>query len=295
MGIKYKYIRIGKEDAKYFNSLDPFDRLSFLSMPYGFAIGAFLEDEDSMTPAGIMVGCASEEFLSVEWLAVDPDYRFQGIGEELLIKAFQLADVGNIPVLYVPMLPDFKKEIATQNAKSYFEERLFTDKETIGADEFCQLVELTDSGIMKNDSDVRNSISGFSGIPRAKIKETIDKLCMIDTATYTYSPDLFSGKLDTDLCFVSASGSDIEGALLTAKFDNIVSPVYYYAKSEKIGDALIREAIRAAENKYGMACNVMITMRQPETVNIVERVLGPQERCEYLKASVQEYKNGSEE
>ena len=291
----YRYVRLEKEDAIFFKELDPFDKLSLLSMPYGFSIGVLEDDNDALKTIGLLVGCVSEEVISVEWLVVAPEYRYKGIGEELLLTVFQMADAGDIPELAAPLLPEYEKEVFSHNAKSFFMERLFDKNITIGADAFYQLLELTETDLMKKDKGANASISRFSQMTGAQVRDCIDKLCMIDTATYSYTPDGLLSKLDADLCFVALNGSKPEGAILVAMVENAISPVYYYAKSSELGDELMRLSIKAATEKYGKSFDVMITMRQPEAVIHVEKVLGPQEKCDYLMASVQEFRDMEKE
>ena len=99
-----RLVRLTKEDIACFQALDPFERLRFLSLPQGFAIGAVYEDGDISETVGLLSGTASSEMLTIEWLVVSPGYRYREIGESLLAQTFKMAKAGNIETLSAVLL-----------------------------------------------------------------------------------------------------------------------------------------------------------------------------------------------
>ena len=85
-----------KEDADYFKDYDPFDRLPILEVPAGFALIGMNEDKDKIERVAILIGTVSKERITVDWMAVDPKFQGQGVGEELLLKVFSIADKNDI-------------------------------------------------------------------------------------------------------------------------------------------------------------------------------------------------------
>ncbi len=165
-----RLVRLTKEDIACFQALDPFERLRFLSLPQGFAIGAVYEDGDISETVGLLSGTASSEMLTIEWLVVSPLYRYREIGERLLVETFKMAKAGNI--------------------------------ETLSA---------------------------------------------------------------------------------------VLLPVYLYAKTEEKRNRLIHACIKAAVKKYGKGKEVSILIRQEETRDIVEKILGPLPEGRMLLASLREW------
>ncbi|MBQ7614047.1 MAG: hypothetical protein IJU77_03320 [Butyrivibrio sp.] len=282
-----RYVRLSADDMEYFRYLDPFERLIFASMPYGFAIGALFDDGESLIPAGILVGTATQELLTIEWIAVEPQYKYRGIGEQLLIYAYKMAVTGNIPEVAATILPEYGNENLTFGAAGYFKERLFTRKRQIGQDLFCQLVDFEEMGSLESTSE--DGFISFLGMSGKEVKKYIDKLLLIYNATYSYPPDGFLHSLDHDLCFVSESGGKLDAAFLVSRIGDILMPIYYYAKSSHLGDSIIQRSIAAAAKKYGKGKEVLITMRQEETRDIVSKVLWPAQMGELLIASVADY------
>ncbi len=287
MSDNFRYVRLKTEDVSFFDFMDPFEKLVLLEQYYGFAIGVLFDDGETIEPVGVLVGTASEEQISVEWLVVLPEYQYQGIGEELLRITFEMAVNGNIPEVCVAILPDVTREKFARGAKEYFEERLFTRKEEIGADTYCQLLDLASSKSLKQAAE--DSLESFSDMTGQQVRECIEKLSMIENATYSYPPEGFISKLDPDICFVSKKNGKTEGAFLVTQMGDFLLPVYYYAKNIDAGMGLIKASVAAAVDKYGKSKDVLVMARQPETVALAEKLLCVLERGEMLIASVKEY------
>lgn len=287
MSNNFRYVRLKTEDATFFQPMDPFERLGFLDLYYGFAIGVLFDEGESIEPVGLLVGTANEERISIEWLVVMPEYQYRGIGEELLRIVFEMASKGKIPEVCVAMLPDMERERFTRGAKGYFEERLFTRKEEIGADTYCQILDFESSKTLKKTTDV--PCESFADMTGHQVWECIERLSQIENATYSFQPKGFVSKLDSKLCFVSMAHGKVEAAFLVANMGDFLLPVYYYAKTDDLGMGVIASAVLAGAKKYGKSKYVLVMARQPETVALAENLLGTLERGEMLIASTKEY------
>lgn len=295
MNKNYEFVRIMEEDAQFFRSLDPFEKLNLLSMPAGFAIGVLdRKDEESLIPIGLLVGTASEELITIEWLVVEGDYRFQGIGEELVVSVYEMAEAGNIPNAAVILSPEYEKEELTRNARSYFEERLFEKEHTIGADSYCQIIDLLESDYIAKGDDPDAQTLAFSQMTGEQKRQSLEKLEMMDNGIYSYPVSVFASRLEEDLSFMSQKSGKTNAALLVTGVGKDLLPVYYYSKSQEDGRSAICSSVKAAASKYGKGRGVMFLMRQPETPEILERVLGPQEKGLMLMADVSDYTNMEE-
>ena len=291
MSDNLRLVRIGRDEAEYFSFLDPFEKLNLLSMPYGFAIGALSDTGESLSPVGLLVGTVTEEMITIEWIVVEPEHQYQGIGEEMLVNIFKMGESAQIGTIGAAILPEYEKENFTKGSKSYFEERLFDIEEPIGGDACYKLIDLTESEFMSKTYTTDAEILPFTKMTGPQKRECLERLGMMDNGIRTFDPAGFEGRLDEDLCFVSIKGKAVEGALLVYRSEKEISPVYYYAKTEELGNAIISGAIKTAAGKYGKGQDVLFTMRQPETRELVEKLLGPQEEGELLKASVAAFSN----
>ena len=286
MSENLRFVRIGREDAEYFSFLDPFEKLNLLSMPYGFAIGALSDTGESLAPVGLLVGTVTEDMITIEWIVVEPEHQYQGIGEEMLVNIFKMGESAHIETIAAVIQPDYEKEDFTKGAKDYFAERLFEVSDPIGGDICYKMIDLTESEFMSKEYTTDAEILPFTKMTGPQKIECLERLGMMDNGIRTFDPTGFGGRLDEELCFVSTKGKAVEGALLVYRSEKEISPVYYYAKTEALGDAIISAVIKAAAGKYGKGQDVLFTMRQPETKELVEKLMGEQEAGELLKASV---------
>ncbi len=290
MSEAYRYVRLEQRDAVYFRGLDPYEKLGILSMPYGFGIGVLEDSEKALEPIGLMIGTASEERITIEWLVVEPGHQFEGIGEQLVVTVFEMAQGGSIPEVAAALSPEFEKEKLTGGARSYFEERLFTRAEELGPDGYYQLAELAMSKVAKAEVD-EEAFKPLADMTSTQARDCLENLGLRDSALFTFSPEIVKNHLEADLSLVAMNGTKLEAALLVAKYEDLLCPVYYYAKSEDLGDAIIGAAIQTAIAKYGKGQDVLFMNRQPESIELVEKVAGPQERGALLFASVKEFEN----
>ena len=246
----YKYVRIGREDLHFFVGLDPFEKLNLLYTPFGFALGVLADSKEELLPVGLLVGTAAEEMLTVEWLGIDPDYRFQGLGEQLLVRVFDMACDVHVEQIAAVFPLEYGKE-KLDGAKSYFAERLFTSGECIPAD--------------------------------------VKKLAAMDSALCIYTPGDVESAIDYDCSIVMTKDQKTAAALLVLNCRDVLIPVYYYAKSQKLGEELMQHALSAAMAKYGKGVKVFLMARQSESLAVQQRFLGDVEQEELWVAKVKDY------
>ena len=288
MNEDFNFVRLTKQDAVYFKELDPFEKLELLSMPYGFALGVVEDNDEDLIPTGLLIGTASEEMITIEWMVIEPTHQYQGLGEELLDTVFRMAVAGNIPTVAATLLPEYEKEVFAKGAKSYFEERLFTKTQETGADAFYQVIDFLETDLCEKGK-ANPAIRSLSEMTKAETKECLDKLSANEVALYTFPLDGFTNVLDKDLCFVAANGNSIDGAIMIEDTGDCLIPVYFYSKNEELTDDLIAKAINAAAEKHGKSYSVFFMMKQPETVPLAKKLFGPQEKGELALASVKDY------
>ena len=289
------FYRLKKVDAEFFRGMDPYERVRLISLPFCFAIGAIKDEGEEKVPAGLLVASMSNETLIVEWLAVTPEYQWNGIGENLLCKAFQIALGNGISTVQTVIMPEYEKEVALKDAEEYFRERLFTGKTEIGGDIEFMLSEAANASFLKKDNEKEGACRFLSDFTTAERKNIINKLSLIDNAAYTYSPELFIHALDTDISVVCLTGSTLEGGILICTADNTIYPLYIYAKSEAVSEAMMKTAIISAEMKYGRESTVFLMMRQAGTENTAEKLIGRRASAHLLTASTKEFEESLDE
>ncbi len=289
MGTDIRYAILKNGEEALFKGLDPFEKSALLELPYGFAIGAYDKDGDSYSPVAYLVGTATDEAVTIEWMVVAPEYRFLGIGDRLLDYAFKMAANGGLYYLSAAIMPDIEKESMCDGAIDYFAERLFYHGKKTGADTYYQLVELVQKPFMKETREIDPGIVSLWDLPVRQRTAYFEYISSIENATYSFPPEGFYSGKNKGIFLLAIKNDTVSGAFFVAEVGDTLMPVYYYAKSDDTGAALIRYAIRAAVKTYGNQKVVQLTMRQPETGEMVERLLGEVPEGKLIFASVSEY------
>lgn len=282
----YKYVRIGREDLHFFVGLDPFEKLNLLYTPFGFALGVLADSKEELLPVGLLVGTAAEEMLTVEWLGIDPDYRFQGLGEQLLVRVFDMARDVHVEQVAAVFPLEYGKE-KLDGAKSYFAERLFTSGECIPADACYTLDTLWEKMGLQVEED--QQIPNLSLMTMAQRRACIKKLAAMDSALCIYTPGDVESAIDYDCSIVMTKDQKTAAALLVLNCRDVLMPVYYYAKSQKLGEELMQHALSAAMAKYGKGVKVFLMARQSESYAVLQHFLGDVEQEELWVAKVEDY------
>lgn len=290
-----RYVRIYEQDAKYFSFLDPYEKLRLLSLPIGLAMGVLQDTDGEVTPVGLLVAAVSEETIIIEWMAVEPDHRWMGIGEEMLYRMFMMASEAHFETMSVAIMPEYEKERMLKGAEKYFSERLFTSKHIIGGDAEISLGELRDAPIIKTAPKDQPGIRMLSDMTGQERRECINRLAAIDNAAYTFSPNLISPTLDPDISVICKNSNTLEGGLLVCEAESVLYPMYHYAKNEKVSSAMIRQAAIAAEKKYGSNAVLSLMMRQEGMEDLALGVLGYKPTGTLMTADVHKFDTDEQE
>lgn len=269
-----KIFRLHESERQFFEQLDPFEKLRLLEHPYGFALGAVVEDEESAFPAALCCGTLSDEKAAIEWLVVRPEYQLQGIGDSMLDLVFRIARSAGVENVAAIILPEYTKEKYLKNAKQYFVDQLFTVENNIGGDMDLFLSDLSRSQFMRGRQTGYDNISSFSALKNTDRVSFLKQLSYFENATYDFPMEGFMEDIDWDISMIGTTKGKIDCALLVSNSMDELFPVYHYSRSGERSDEVIAASIRAAAAKYSPNQNVHITMRQEETKALVKKVTG---------------------
>ena len=99
-----KTVLVREADKEYYNDMLPAELMFLLGDPDMILLGVVDETEKGAVPAALMIlSAASEKQPVLEWLYVKEEYRGRGIGEDLMLQAFELAKQGRTGVLYAKL------------------------------------------------------------------------------------------------------------------------------------------------------------------------------------------------
>ena len=285
----YRYIRLEIKDIDAFSSLDPYEKLRLLNLSNGFAVGVLKVSGEALYPAGLLCGLLLADTVSIEWVAVEKELRGNGIGEELILKAFSIAEAYN--ALYVTAIfpAEYEKEKSLAGAASFFGERLFVNKQKVCADIECSLTDVERSAWGKALLKKKDELKQVQKLSEFDTNDIFGALGRISNATYSTNLDLIRGQIDTDISFVYKPDKAVEGAFLVQRGSDTLFPVYLYSHSDEITEALICAAISETGKKYGRDQMIFITARQEETGELIRKAYGITFDAYLLTASVADY------
>ncbi len=286
-----RFIKLDKGSSDAFSHLDPYEKLRLLDRANGFAIGVIGQQKGNMYPAGLLCGQLLYDSVCVEWLSVDINSQGEGVGEGLLIKAYNLADAYETDDLTVMIPASFEKEPALRGSDRFFKERLFNRVGKACADTELTVSEIQKcAGIKALSGNAESEEIAVQKILKTEEEKIFNSLASIEIATFSVDIDLIRHQIDRDISVIVKGEKRIEGAFLVQKAGNLLIPVYLHARSKSIRDAMFLTALAEAEKKYGKNQMVSVSARQEETKELIEELFGYYEEASILTASLSDYK-----
>ena len=108
----FETVIITRTYLELFAALDPFDFLRFGGMPDRVCLGTVIkgEQDEKDDPVGLMICRKTEAGIVVEWLFTDPLFRDQGVGSDLMRRAFEESEKRGFSKLYAYISDDDRRE-----------------------------------------------------------------------------------------------------------------------------------------------------------------------------------------
>lgn len=286
-----KILKLDHTHVELFRWLDPWNCLERVEVPGYFAVGAALEEDEGDTPAGLMCCFETRNRVIIEWICTDPGHRNERIGEELLIKAYEIAAHLGKKQVGVLIEHSEDKEAFSKDAQTYFRERFFEEDETLPGLWKLKLVDLrklpwfSDPGKIKVQplrSVHPRSFREFINTPEAKLPG--EMMCKSDLS----GMDLEA--LDAELSRVILDGEEICGFFAVIATDNSLVPVALYAESEQETKALLVSSAKEAISSYDPGTDVSIISTDKRIGTLLDGIAhGKQIPAELFLADVSDY------
>ena len=127
-----RIVTLTKKQLKYFKEQDPFEFRGREDLDLTLCLGAVCETEEEERegdlPAGLLLGTKKADSLILLWLYVDPFFRRRGIGEALLLEAFEEAENNGLTQVAAVFPKDFGRELVCATEKEFFGVHGFTEE-----------------------------------------------------------------------------------------------------------------------------------------------------------------------
>ena len=288
-----RIVRIRKQDIEFFEELDPFERLSLLEVPGCFALAALAPNEEGLElPVGLMVGLLDEKGMSIIWLGVNAELQGSGVGEQLILKAFDMADTVDLSQIDVLISSEYTTQKVPGFGINFFQDRLFEEEKPLPPEFIGVLGEL--KGLEYFDKDINKlpKPTALSTMTTNQVKKILTQLDKNEDAVRLCDIGGEKESLDLSTSFVFIDGEEVYGALLIKKIGDCLLPVCFLAESDKERAALILNSIAAAESKFGPEALVQIFPRTGALNEFLKQFFsGKRTMGKILTASVEDYRS----
>ena len=282
-------VRLSQDNCDAFSHLDPYEILNTLKNPNAFALGGIVS-RDTDHPVALIIGMAVPGRIYINWLAVQPDYQEQGLGEQMLLKIFDIADKGDIPTVVALLGNDVFREQFSKSADTYFTDRMFDKSNTSSGWSFQSLESIGQSKYLSNNDHGLPKPVPLSTISATGITRMIDTLISEPECESLLSSANIKSLLDMDLSFVFMDNDDPCGALLILQNNGFLMPVMLYAESDREVESLVKHSYNAALSKYGKEQNIFIMTGTGQADHIHKQLLGQNSTGMALFADIADYR-----
>lgn len=258
--------------------MDPFQMMGWLEFPGTYALAA--TDQKQTTgediPAGLLICSVSGQSLIIDWLCVSVNYRMQGVGEQLLLKAVEMAKNAGFQTIKAYINEEYGRELICHGQEQYFKERLFEQERKLAGEWFTDLRTLAAHPFFRHNQQTRksgSSIISFRKLTTQKIRDGIAALAAMHETAVLYDMSHGIGSCyDPDLSYFLMDGEQICGALVvqcitqytqyseSATGENVLYPVLFDSGSEQDVYVLLWEAMQTALKKYTMDTEVRVVL-----------------------------------
>jgi len=275
---KMKIIKLKPSQYDYFRKLDTVFMLGFASVGNGFALGGIIHDEatDRDIPAVLMVCNQIKDTILIEWLCVDEDYRYLGLGSKMLDELISLSDNGGIKQVCAYFRDTDSRRLTCPGDKKYFREYGFAYERRLGGEWIGRLKTMV-SNKGKKDATDNSHIVVLSDLSRFRIKEAVERIILDPSTDYSYGVDSSDIHYDEKLSILLMKDEEIVAGLLVDSNDRFLYPVCIMAPSVKEQRSLIDAALSKAAGLFNDETNVSVILKTDKYLACVEELL-PGER-----------------
>lgn len=305
--------RLEREQRGFILDLDPLMMLDRLEFPNAFAllaVGSDAHTKDDL-PAGLLIASLQEELLVIDWLYVAAAHRMQGIGEQLLVAAFEYAVQKGIARLGVYINDEYGRSDICAGQEHFFRERLFCEKQLLGGEWLTDLQLLAMQPGLRTKAQTTAQTGVFRNLSVTQAGDVIAQLLRMERCDTLYPMRAQERYFDPDVSVVlSGHGTlcgglliqcvvrntpRIKGGTIVRARENILYPVLCCAPSDEDARMLAAAALRAATLKYGADTQVHVILKSDRYAGVMD---GAWNRLRVnnwlLTARVEDYRSAKE-
>lgn len=266
MNISY----LTREQRDFFVDMDPLQMMDWLEFPNTFALIATdrMEPAGEDVPMGLMICSVFKQFLIIDWLCVNADHRMQGVGEQLLLKAFEMAKNAGYGSIKAYINEEYGRELVCDRQKQYFKERLFEQEQKLFGEWLTDLRTLLLHPFFHRIGTASTRAVPFRRQSVTMIREGIAALANMRESAMLYDVNYMGDCYDPDLSCFLMDGEHVCAGLIVqcVGHDDLhgstatLYPTLFCAGSEQEVRTLLFTAMQAACEKYDLRTDVRIVL-----------------------------------
>ncbi len=295
-----KTVRVDKKIADAFRGLDPFETLDILSTKGSFVLGTLTEVDGYDEPVGLLVGSVESDRLVIRGLFVDPDYRGDGMGSNLLALAFVEADRRGLSQVGARISDEYDIDDPSGDSWAFFVNDVFKEAEE---DEFvwrCSMKEMTK--LLDRQSEINESFAKSADIiPLRSLsaQERTDAVKNINRH-FGINMDIPVESLlytaDPDLSFVKKSKGDYVGLIIMRRGERTWYMDALYSIDEVDEETLFRAVLHNCEELVKVTEQIEIVIKKKSVESLLDEIKMPGKKyaVTYLTAYVSDYRKMKE-
>jgi len=275
-----KTVLVREADKEYYNDMLPAELMFLLGDPDMILLGVVDETEKGAVPAALMIlSAASEKQPVLEWLYVKEEYRGRGIGEDLMLQAFELAKQGGTGVLYAKLRLTKESPKKGKKDRDGFSAELYGQRDWLDSFGFywdesqdnewmffvADMIDAKPEIFDKKYSNIK-SFGALSKTIRGKFIKRIAE---------AYGSEI-SEAIDPDVSCVLHYGDDILSVLLVLNTDDTYTPIFFRSVDKSLDgiEELAAFAANAAIEKSDEIAILHMVWKDKEKMQKVKEVLG---------------------
>lgn len=280
--------RLEKDQKGLVLDLDPLmmlDRLEFPGAAALIAIESDAQTEDDL-PVGLLIATVHDDMLVVDWLYVAAAYRMQGIGEQLLVAAFEYALQQNVTRLGAYINDEYGRRDLCMGQEHFFKERLFGETQPLAGEWLTDIRTLALQPWLGQKLQTAAQTKTFREFGIAQMSDIVAQLLRLEQCETLYPMDAKKRCFDPDVsvvlfargklygglliqCVVRNVPRIVEGKIVRAK-ENVLYPVLCCAPSVEAARVLAAAAWKAAGQKYGADTQVHVIMESDRYAGVMD-------------------------
>ena len=274
-----KITELRKDHRDFFADMDPLMFLERAELPDRECLAAFITEEDDESakgkdiPAGLLIYRKTKESLMIEWVCVRAEYRYDGVGSELVDKVFNIAQENGMDTVEIYLNGEFGRDEICPGEEDYIDDFLFSGEKELFGEWLIETRTLLKSAVCSEPDPKDFECKCLKDIAPSQLNSDLKALVSREDFNALYDMSEYGfGPIDRETGFISYMGNKPSGVILTVMSGETLYVTGFLASRKSEAGMLARYAIKAAGKKYGGSQEVRIIKYTEDYTDIIEAV-----------------------